>query len=133
MASLIYNSCLDDSARGAIDFDTDAFKTLLVVGYTPNKDTHTKRSDITNEVAAGNGYSTGGVATACTVLKDTTNDRITLTFAAASWANALTASGAVIYKSRGGASSADELVAFVDFGGSVVTSGVSASVITLQN
>lgn len=139
MASLIYNSCLDDAARGAIDFDTDTFKTLLVTSsYTPNKDTHVKRSDVTNEVANGNGYTTGGVTTACTVAKDTANDRVTLTFAAASWpTSTITARGAVIYKARGGASSADELVAYVDFGGNIVSSGgtfsLSASVITLQN
>jgi hypothetical protein len=139
MASLIYNSCLDDAARGAIDFDTDTFKTLLVTSsYTPNKDTHDKRDDVTNEVANGNGYTTGGVTTACTVAKDTANDRVTLTFASASWpTSTITARGAVIYKSRGGASSADELVAYIDFGGDVVSSGgtfsIGSSVITLQN
>lgn len=139
MASLIFNSCLEDAARGAIDFDTDTFKTLLVTSsYTPNKDTHTKRSDVTNEVANGNGYTTAGATTACTVAKDTATDKVTLTFAAASWpTSTITARGAVIYKARGGASSADELVAYVDFGGDVVSSGgtfsLSASVITWQN
>ncbi len=139
MASLIYNSCLDDMARGAIDFDTDTFKTLLVTSsYTPNKDTHDKRDDVTNEVANGNGYTTGGAISACTVTKDTANDKVTLSFAAVSWGTAtFTAAGAVIYKSRGGASSADELVAYIDFGGDVSSSGgtfsISASTITLQN
>lgn len=139
MASLIYNSCLDDMAKGAIDFDTDTFKTLLVTSsYTPNKDTHDKRDDVTNEVANGNGYTTGGATSACTVTKDTANDKVTLSFAAVSWSTAtITARGAVIYKSRGGASSADELVAYIDFGGDVSSSGgtfsISASTITLQN
>lgn len=139
MASLIYNSCTDDLARGAIDFDTDTFKMLLVTSsYTANKDTHDKRDDVTNEVANGNGYTTGGETTACTVTKDTANDRVTLAFAATSWATStITAAGAVIYKSRGGASSADELVAFIDFGGDVASTGatfsVGASTITLQN
>ena len=138
MASLIYNSCLEDAAKGAIDFDTDTFKTLLVSSsYTPDKDAHDRADDITNEVANGNGYSTGGVTTACTVAKDTANDRITLTFAAASWATStITARAAVIYKSTGTAS-ADPLVAYVDFGGDVSSTGgtfsVSSSVITLQN
>jgi hypothetical protein len=43
----------------------------------------------------------------------------------------------VIYKARGGASSADELIAYLDFSGEVVSSGgtfsVSTSVITLSN
>ena len=138
MASLVYNSCIDDMARGAIDFDTDTFKVMLVTStYTPNKDTHDKRDDVTNEVS-GTGYTAGGVASACTVTKDTANDKVTLSFAAVSWATAtITARGAVYYKSRGGASSADELVAYVDFGGDVSSTGATftlgSSVITLQN
>lgn len=137
MASLIYNSCLDDLAKGSIDFDTDTFKTALVTSsYTANKDTHTRRSDVTNEVS-GTGYTAGGVTTACTVAKDTTNDKITLTFASPSWpTSTITARGAVIYKSTGTAAN-DPLVGYIDFGGDVVSSGgtfsISQSVITLQN
>jgi hypothetical protein len=138
MASLIYNSAVDDMARGAIDFDTDTFKVMLVTSsYTPNKDTHDKRDDVTNEVS-GTGYTAGGVTSACTVTKDTANDRVTLSFAAVSWATStITARAAVIYKSRGGASSADELVCYVDFGGDVSSSSATfslgSSTITLQN
>lgn len=138
MASLIYNSAVDDMARGAIDFDTDTFKVLLVTSsYSPNKDTHDRRDDITNEVT-GTGYSTGGVTSACTVTKDTANDKVTLQFASVSWASStINARAAVIYKSRGGASSADELIAYNDFGADVSTTAgtftVAASTITLQN
>lgn len=138
MASFIYNSCIDDMARAAIDFDTDSFKTLLVTSsYTANKDTHTKRSDVTNEVT-GTGYTAGGTASAVTVTKDTANDKVTIVFAAVSWATStITARGAVIYKSRGGASSADELVGYIDFGGDVSSTGgtfsISQSTVTLQN
>ena len=138
MASLIYNSAVDDMARGAIDFDTDTFKVLLVTSsYSPNKDTHDKRDDITNEVT-GTGYTAGGVTSACTVTKDTANDKVTLQFASVSWASStITARAAVIYKSRGGASSADELIAYNDFGADVSTTAgtftVAASTITLQN
>lgn len=138
MASLIYNSAIDDMARGAIDFDTDSFKAMLVTSaYTPNKDTNDKRDDVTNEVS-GTGYTAGGVASVCTVTKDTANDKVTLQFAAVSWASStITARALVIYKSRGGASSADELVAYNDFGSDVASSGgtfsVAASTITLQN
>lgn len=138
MASLIYNSAIDDMARGAIDFDTDTFKVMLVTSsYSPDKDAHLKRSAVTNEVS-GTGYTAGGATSACTVTKDTANDRVTLSFAAVSWASStITARGAVIYKSRGGASSADELVAYNDFGSDVASASgtftVGASVITLQN
>jgi hypothetical protein len=138
MASLIYNSAIDDMARGAIDADTDSFKAMLVTSaYTPNKDTDLKRSAVTNEVS-GTGYTAGGVASVCTVTKDTANDKVTLSFAAVSWASStITARALVIYKSRGGASSADELVCYVDFGSNVSSTGgtfsVTASVVTLQN
>ena len=36
MASIIYNSALRDEAAGAIDFDTDSFKVMLLSSsYTP--------------------------------------------------------------------------------------------------
>lgn len=138
MASLIYNSAVDDMARGAIDFDTDTFKVMLVTSaYTPDKDVHDKRDDVTNEVT-GTGYTAGGVTTACTVTKVTATDRVTVSFAAATWpSSTITARGAVIYKSRGGASSADNLVCYVDFvsdvSSSAATFSLGSSTITLQN
>jgi hypothetical protein len=138
MASLIYNSAPDEMARGDIDFDSNSFKALLVTSaYVPNKDTHDFRDDVTNEVS-GTGYTAGGVASAVTVTKDTANDKVTIQFGAVSWASStITARACVYYKSRGGASSADELVAYADFGSDVSSSGgtfaVAASTITLQN
>lgn len=138
MASLIYNSALDDALRGLIDFDTDTFKVMLVTAtYTPNKDTHTKRSDVTNEVS-GTGYTAGGETATVTVTKDTANDRIDVSLGAASWATAtITARAAVYYKSRGGAATADELVAYIDFGGDITstagTFSLTASTLRIQN
>ncbi|MCA3108455.1 MAG: hypothetical protein IOD09_20590 [Rhodocyclaceae bacterium] len=128
MASLIYNSFLEDLARGAIDMDTDTFKVMLVTSaYTENKDTHTKRSDITNEVT-GTGYTAGGVTCTVTVTKDTTNDRLDITLGAVSWpSSTITARKAVYYKSRGGAATADELVAVNDFGSDVISTGATFS------
>jgi hypothetical protein len=138
MASLIYNSCIDDTARGNIDFDSNTFKAMLVTSsYVPNKDTHVKRNNVTDE-ASGTGYSAGGVTSVATVTKDTANDRVTIQFGAVSWATStITARGCVYYKSRGGSNSLDELVAYNDFGSDVSSSGgtfaVAASTITLQN
>ena len=121
MASLIYNSCLNDMATGAIDFDTNTFKIMLVTSsYTPNKDTHTKRSNVTNEIT-GTGYTSGGTTTTVTVTNDTANDRIDIDFSDVSWTSAtLTAAAAVIYKSTGTAAS-DNLVAYLDFAGNVIS------------
>lgn len=138
MASLIYNSCLDDVCRALVDLDSDTFKVMLVTStYTPDKDTHTKRSDVTNEVV-GTGYTAGGAAATVTVTKDTANDRIDTSLGAASWSTStITARGAVYYKSRGGAASADELVAYIDFGSNIVstagTFSLTASTLRIQN
>jgi hypothetical protein len=139
MASLIYNSAIDEMARGDIDFDTDTFKAMLVTStYTPNKDTHEFRDDVTNEAPATGNYVAGGETTTVTVTKDTANDKVTIQFGAVSWTSStITARALVIYKSRGGASSADELIAYNDFGSDVASSGgtfsVAASTVTLQN
>lgn len=139
MASFIYNSFIRDVLTGAIDMDTDTFKVMLTTSaYTENKDTHTKRSDVTNEVT-GTGYTAGGAATTVTVAAvDTANDDVEITIGAGSWATStITARKAVIYKSRGGAATADELVAVIDFGSDVISTAgtftLTASTIKFQN
>jgi hypothetical protein len=138
MASLIFNSFFEDLARGAIDLDTDTIRVMLVTSsYTENKDTHTKRSDVTNEIT-GTGYTAGGVTAAVTITKDTANDRLDVSLGLVSWAGAtFTARKAVYYKSRGGASSADELIAVNDFGSDVTATGatftLNASTLRIQN
>ena len=136
MASFVYNSVMTDLVNGDLDFAVDSFKLMLVgVGYTASKDGHDKRNDVSTETT-GTGYTAGGNATTCTITNDT-NKKI-ITFSSVSWPSAtFTAAGGVIYKSRGGASSADELIAYLDFSGEVVSTGgtfsVSTSVITLTN
>lgn len=138
MTSLIYNSFWNDVVRGNIDVDTDTFKAMIVgSGYTENKDTHTKRSDVTSEVT-GTGYTAGGATTTATVNLDTANDRVDITVGAASWASStITGRKLVIYKSRGGASSADELVAVIDNGTDLISSSgtfaFTASTLRIQN
>lgn len=139
MASLIYNSAVRDEAVGNVNFGSDTFYAMLVTStYTPNKDTHAKRSDVTNEVT-GTGYTAGGQAIACTVAAvDTANDRVVMTFASINWASStITARGMVVYKRRGGVSSADELVFYDDFGADIASTGgtftVASSTITKQN
>jgi hypothetical protein len=138
MPSLIYNSFVEDLSRGAVDMDTDTFWMMLTAsGYAENKDTHGRRSDVTNEVF-GTGYTAGGQAVACTVNRDNATDRVTYTFAATAWGTAtITARKAVVYKRRGGLASADELVFVNDFGSDVSSTAdtftVAASTITLQN
>ena len=124
MASIIYNSMLHDMSTGAIDFDTDTFKCMLVTSsYTPSK-SHSKRSDITNEVT-GTGYTTGGnTATATVATINNTSNLQDISWSITSWTSStITARGAVVYKARGGASSADELVGYLDFATDQTSSG----------
>lgn len=138
MASIIYNSMPDDMATGSIDFDDDTFYAMLVTsGYVENKDTHTRRSDITNEVTGGS-YPAGGVEVAVTVTKDTANDKVTIVLGQATFTGVnITARKAVYYKSRGGLAADDELVACNDFGvDKTITGGdfvVEPGTITIQN
>jgi hypothetical protein len=120
MSSLIYLSFSDDVHRGNIDCDTDTFYVMLAAAsYTADQTAHLKRSDITGETV-GTGYVSGGIPCTVTVTKDTGNKRISLAFSAVSWpAATFSARYAIYYKRRGGAASADELVALDDFGSTV--------------
>jgi hypothetical protein len=138
MASIIFNSFLDDVFKGNIDCDTDTFYVLLTTSsYTEDKDAHDRRDDVTNEVS-GTGYTAGGNAATVTVTKDTVNDRIDVSLGGTTWpTSTITARKAVYYKRRGGAASADELVAVNDFGSDVITSSgtltLAASTVRIQN
>jgi hypothetical protein len=137
MASLIYNSFANDLARGNIDIDVDTFRMMLVTdSYSANKDSHDRRNDITGE-ATGTGYTAGGATVAVTATLDATNDQLIITFAATSWpSTTITAMGAVVYKARGGAASADELLFFNDFGTNITrtnqTFAIGASTIYMR-
>lgn len=123
MANAIFNSFKRDIANGSINLATDAVKIMLVgSAYTPNIDTHTKRSDVTNEVS-GTGYTAGGIALVNkTVTMNTTSDKGVFDADDITLSNAtITARGAVLYKARGGASSADELIAYLDFGADITS------------
>ena len=118
MADVLYNSFKRDIMNGSIDLDTDTINVMLVTStYTPDQDTHTKRSDITNEVV-GTGYTAGGASLAGkAVTADNTDNEGVFDANDVVWTTStITARGAVLYKSRGGASSADELICYIDFG-----------------
>ncbi len=120
MASLIYDSFLDDVSKNNVS-EADTFYLMLVTSsYSPAKGTDAKRSDVTNEIV-GTGYIAGGAASAMTPALDTSGNKKTWTFASVSWAASTitNARAGVLYKHRGGASSADNLVAYVDFGGNI--------------
>jgi hypothetical protein len=54
-----------DATALDVDIDNDSFKLALVTDtYTPDFNAHDFYADITNEIAAGGGYTSGGEVTA---------------------------------------------------------------------
>lgn len=118
-----YGNGLLNVAKGAIDLDTDTFKIMLTTSsYTPNQDTDDYRSDVTNEVS-GTGYTAGGATlSGVSVTYDSASNEVRVSWTDPTWTTAtITARTAVIYKSRGGASTADELVAYCTESGDVTS------------
>lgn len=137
MSGTIHTTCIERAFIGSIDFDTDTFKVMLSTStYTPNKD-HNFRDDVTNEVS-GTGYSAGGNSATVSVTLDLTNDRVDISLGGTTWTTStITARNATYYKSRGGASSADEIILTNVFSGDVSTTAgtftLNASTLRIQN
>ena len=105
---------LEDGLAGSILSQTIKVA-LCTSSYTPNQDTHDYFDDITNEVANGNGYTTGGAALASKTC--VASGKVT-TFDAAdtSWTSStITARYAVIYFASGTAGTS-LLIGYIDFG-----------------
>lgn len=132
MASTIFNSFMNDLMYGNVQPGSDTvYGMLCTSSFTPDKDTMSKRSDITNEVS-GTGYVAGGQAVALTVTQDNTNDREDIAFANNVWGGSTLTNvqWQVFYKHRGGLASADNLYACVDFGTPVSTVAGTLTAVT---
>jgi hypothetical protein len=115
------------SAGGApnVDWLSDTIKVSLhTSSYTPNQDTHVFKSDLTNEVASGGGYTTGGATLAnktagytagTNVIKLDADDTVWTT-------STITAHYAVIYDDTPATDATKPLLGYVDFGADVVSS-----------
>jgi hypothetical protein len=114
------------TAARRIDWVTDTIRmTLHTATYTPNRDTHVFASDLTNEVAAGGGYSTGGVTLGTkSVSYDSTAHLTRLIAADPSWGPGatITCRYAVIWKDTG-TSTTSPLMGYIDLGAQSITSG----------
>lgn len=138
MASLIYDSFMLDLANGTIDLEGGTIKVALVTSvYAPNKGTHDRFNDVTNQVV-GTGYTAGGQTSDATLTLDTNNHRLDITFDNVTWANStITARAAVLYQDTGTAG-ASPLIAYVDFGQDVSSTAAAfavtfSSALRLQN
>jgi len=133
MADVIYNSFKGKIMDGSIDLDTDTIKVVLVTSsYSPDIDTHTQYSHITNQVT-GTGYTAGGATLANkSVTVDTTNDRAKFDADDTTWTSAsVTARGAIIYKYVDNAGSPDDtspLICYKDFGADVTSTNADFTI-----
>jgi len=100
--------------KGDFDFDTDTFKIALYTGAA-SIDSETAAYTTSGEVVAS-GYTAGGevltVSQVPTIGTQAANAVVYLSFSNVTWTSALTARGALIYKSGSG----DPTVCVLDFG-----------------
>lgn len=114
MADLIYNAFPLYLGDGTIDLDSDTLKVSLhTSSYTPAA-THSVYGDLTNEVANGNGYTTGG-ETLSTVTWTESSGTATLSAANPTWTSStFIARYAVVYDDTP-SSPAKPLICLFDF------------------
>lgn len=134
MADVIYNSFKADIMDGSIDLNTDTIKVALVTSsYTPDIDTHTQYSHITNELSTGDGYTVGGATLAnVAVTVDTDNDRAKFDADDVTWTTAsLTARGAIVYKyidNEGSPDDTSPLICYKDFGEDITSTNADFTI-----
>ena len=114
MTLRIQNSFFDDLIRGRINIGADTVKALLLTDAYVYSAAHTRRSNVTAfEVAATGGYTTGGQTITVTSTIDAPNT--IYQFGMASFGTGgIRARYVAYYKARGGAASADEILAVLD-------------------
>lgn len=128
MASSIYNRFKANLANKEIDWEADAIQVQLHTNsYSPDVD-HDVIGDLSDEVANGNGYTTGGETLAnASVTQDDTNDLAKLDGDDVAWTSAtFTCAFAVLVDDT---VATDDLVCWFDFGGD---QQVTAGTLTIQ-
>lgn len=125
VTAYLYGHGLTALLNKEIDLGTDTIKVALCTSsYTPSQVDHDYYNDITNELSTGGGYTAGGTALANGTVSYSGG---TATFDAddVAWtAMTGTAHYAVLYDdSSGTATTAKPLIAYVNFGEDVVSSG----------
>jgi hypothetical protein len=131
-----YANGLKNVEKGLVDLDTDTVKLILLTSTrAPVQATDEFRSDLgANEATGGSGYPAGGFTLASLTVTVTS---LTSNWDAADISQAITGGPfafryGAFYKARGGASTADELIGYVDFGAQSVTDATLAITLTSQ-
>lgn len=112
-------------------YEAGTWKAMLVTsGYTPDFDLHDFRDDaVANEVANGNGYTTGGETLAApAVTFNTATNLFEVNFPQVVWNSASFSANGCIYYKELGTDAQDELAFFNDFGGTVTATNAAFTV-----
>lgn len=121
------------SGGAPIDFLSDTIKVALVTNsYTPALTTHDFWDDVSaNELASGDGYTTGGETLASKTVSTPSSGTVTYDCADVTWTFTATKTFryGVIYKSTG-TGSTSPLIALIDFFGA--NTGIPAGTFTWQ-
>lgn len=127
MASQVANNWKETSVYGTHNFNTDAFKIILMEpGFSFDRANHEIYADVSAfELPTAFGYTAGGQALAGVSI---VNDAV-LAAAIVSWNNAswviaggdLQTCGAIIFDDTIAAPDIDPIVGFIDFGGTLTT------------
>ena len=124
MASGLYVETFEAAFKNdlALDMDNDTFKCMLVnASYTPNFETHTNKTDVTNEIS-GTGYTAGGEALTSVAMTSSSDGTGTIKWDAddVSWTSSTLSAvrAGVIYDDT---VTNDRLIAYIDFGGDFST------------
>ncbi len=122
-SGVIYNSCLFDTWRGLINFESDSFNVMLLsADYERDGKNHRRRSDVSDFEVTGEGYKTGGSRASVAILDAADDDALDISLGGSRWPRASINARYAVYYRNGGDEADDELVALIDFGENVVSS-----------
>lgn len=132
VTAFVYGQALIHFADADIDWTADTIKVALTNSTeVPDQDADDFWNDAEANEITGTGYSAGGATLASPTRTYTAGtNTMSLDGADTQWTTAsFTARNAHVYKDRGGATSADELISYVLFGGDET---VSSGTFTIQ-
>lgn len=122
MSSLVYASFAAGLPTGQIKVGISQFKMMLVgAAYMPDRVEHTRRNNVSDEIAASGGYIGGGLAIGSSSSYDPSTNRTGIEFSGLSLPNStITAAAGVIYQVETGPET-DILICYVNFAGIRIT------------
>ncbi len=127
VSALWYGKGLANFFKKKTDFTADTIKVQLHTStYTPDQDAHEFQSDLSNEVANGSGYTTGGIAlTTKTVTYTGASNTVSLDADDLLWsALSRTFRYAVVLNTSPGSAGTNPLLGYVDFGATIDPGGL---------